>query len=88
MPVVSEESPRKRGRGLWPLWVAVGVLAVLLVGLLPLTEYQGGFGSVTVAFYRQPTSYVAHGYRHGGIQSAHVHWLRIGSWHWVIWTTQ
>jgi hypothetical protein len=83
MPVVSEESPKRRGRSLWPLWVAASVLFLLLggVGLLPLTRYSGRFGNVSVGFYRDlPSFHVQQGYtRAGGL-----HVLRLGSWYWML----
>ena len=83
MPVVSEESPKKRGRNLWPAWVAVSVLALLLagVGVLPLTGYNGKFGHVSVGFYRDlPRFPVQQGYtRVGGL-----HVLHLGSWYWIV----
>jgi hypothetical protein len=85
MPVVSEESPKRRGRSLLPLWAALSVLVLLLVrvGLLPLTGYYGRFGRVRVICFRaqppKPLRYVWVG--PGG---STYHAVRLGSWHWVV----
>jgi hypothetical protein len=92
MPVVSEESPKKRGWNLWPLWVAGSLLFLLLggVGLLPLTGYYGNFGRVRVTCVRaQPPPKPLgcawpEGYTRVENGGSTYHGVRLGSWHWVV----
>jgi hypothetical protein len=85
MPVVSEESAKRRGRNLWPLWVAVSVPVLLLVGvaLLPLTGYTGSFCNVGV-WFDCGTDLHVQGYLHERYSGSDLHLLRIGSWHWMM----
>jgi hypothetical protein len=92
MPVVSEESPKRRGRSLWPLCALAGVAVLLIVGvgLLPLTESAVGFGRVRASFFRNPHTTIPHGYSGPGPpmswRTGKFYSMRFGSWHWLIQT--
>ena len=86
MPVVSEESPKRHRRFLWPLWV-VGVLALLLAGvaLLPLGNFTAEVAPVYVYCSISSDDEDPPGYsmtrNNRGDQ---LHSIRLGTWHWFV----
>ena len=92
MPILAEErgQPRKRSRA--PLWIAAGVLAVLLgrVALLPLTQCYFEVGPVTIdcgRFGADPRDLgfgVPAGF-HPPRGRRNNYTFHMGDWYWTVW---